>query len=81
MKNKQLSLFDNKKEYHISLEEAVKIAESDPYVTQIVKADEKGVFTYAMPYAGWWGFAALHTSKKKIKNIIIVHPYDRCPGK
>ncbi len=27
--------------------------------TQVVKTDTNGVFTYAMPRAGWWGFAAL----------------------
>lgn len=32
---------------------------SDPYITQVVKADANGVFSYAMPKAGWWGFAAL----------------------
>lgn len=32
---------------------------SDPFVTQVVKADVNGVFHYAMPRAGWWGFAAL----------------------
>jgi cobalt/nickel transport protein len=32
---------------------------ADPFVTQVVKADANGVFTYAMPRAGWWGFAAL----------------------
>lgn len=30
-----------------------------PYVTQVVRADAGGVFTYAMPKAGWWGFSAL----------------------
>lgn len=34
-------------------------APADPYVTQVVRADPDGVFTYAMPRAGWWGFAAL----------------------
>jgi len=29
------------------------------FVTQIVKADAAGVFHYALPRAGWWGFAAL----------------------
>lgn len=29
------------------------------FVTQIVKADSQGVFSYSMPRAGWWGFAAL----------------------
>ena len=32
-------------------------------VTQTVKADGNGVFTYAPPAAGWWGFAALNTAK------------------
>ena len=32
---------------------------SDPYVTQVIKADANGVFAYAIPRAGWWGFAAL----------------------
>lgn len=31
-----------------------------PYVTQVVKADADGVFSYAMPKAGWWGFSALN---------------------
>ena len=34
-------------------------APADPYVTQVVKADGSGVFSYAMPRAGWWGFSAL----------------------
>lgn len=29
------------------------------FETQVIKADAAGVFTYAMPMAGWWGFAAL----------------------
>ncbi|MEH6473166.1 MAG: DUF4198 domain-containing protein [Halopseudomonas sp.] len=32
---------------------------SDPYITQVIKTDANGVFSYAMPRAGWWGFAAL----------------------
>ncbi len=32
---------------------------SDPYVTQVVKTDDRGIFSYAMPKAGWWGFSAL----------------------
>lgn len=38
------------------------------FVTQVVKADKNGVFTYAVPKAGWWGFAGLNTSDKKIKH-------------
>ncbi len=40
---------------------------ADPMITQVVKADSNGVFTYAMPKAGWWGFAALSEDKIKIK--------------
>ena len=32
---------------------------NDAFVTQVVRADANGTFTYAMPRAGWWGFAAL----------------------
>lgn len=34
--------------------------EADPMITQVVKSDANGVFTYAMPKAGWWSFAALN---------------------
>jgi cobalt/nickel transport protein len=42
-------------------------APADPFVTQVVKADGNGVFTYAMPRAGWWGFAALGDASWKLK--------------
>ena len=32
---------------------------NDAFVTQVTRADANGTFTYAMPRAGWWGFAAL----------------------
>ncbi|MGE0116368.1 MAG: DUF4198 domain-containing protein [Dongiaceae bacterium] len=35
------------------------MAPNDAFVTQVIKADAGGVFAYAMPRAGWWGFAAL----------------------
>lgn len=35
-------------------------------ITQVIKADKDGVFSYAVPKAGWWGFAALNTSDKKM---------------
>jgi cobalt/nickel transport protein len=43
-------------------------APDEPYITQIVKADANGVFSYAMPKAGWWGFAALNTADFKLKH-------------
>jgi len=42
-------------------------APTDYMITQVIKADANGVFTYAVPKAGWWGFAALNTSDKKMK--------------
>lgn len=41
---------------------------ADPMITQVVKADANGVFTYAMPRAGWWGFAALNEDEKTMKH-------------
>jgi cobalt/nickel transport protein len=41
-------------------------APADPFVTQVIKADANGVFAYAMPRAGWWGFAALVDGDEKI---------------
>jgi cobalt/nickel transport protein len=43
-------------------------APSDYMITQTIKADENGLFTYAAPRAGWWGFAALNTSDEKKKH-------------
>ena len=32
---------------------------------QVIKADAAGVFCYAMPRAGWWGFAALVEGRER----------------
>lgn len=40
---------------------------SDAHITQVVKTDENGIFAFAMPKAGWWGFAALLDDDVKIK--------------
>lgn len=34
-------------------------APQDSFVTMGIKADANGVFTFGIPKAGWWGFAAL----------------------
>jgi cobalt/nickel transport protein len=34
-------------------------APNDAFITQVIKANASGTFSYAMPRAGWWGFAAL----------------------
>ncbi|MGX9726315.1 MAG: DUF4198 domain-containing protein [Candidatus Electronema sp. VV] len=43
-------------------------APSDYHVTQVVKADENGVFTFTCPQPGWWGFSALNEADYKLKN-------------
>lgn len=42
-------------------------APDEAYVTQVVKTDGSGVFSYAAPWAGWWGFAALTDDDAKIR--------------
>jgi cobalt/nickel transport protein len=37
-------------------------------ITQTIKADSNGVFTYAAPAAGWWGFAALNQADFKLSH-------------
>jgi len=37
----------------------VKGLPSDAFITQVVKTDENGVFSYVIPWAGWWGFSAI----------------------
>jgi len=41
-------------------------APADNMITQTVKADGNGVFTYATPVSGWWGFAALNAADYKL---------------
>ncbi len=35
-----------------------------PFITQVVKTDSNGVFSYAIPKAGWWGFSALSSAEQ-----------------
>ncbi|MCR4666018.1 MAG: DUF4198 domain-containing protein [Desulfovibrio sp.] len=41
-------------------------APNDYCVTQVVKTDGNGVFTFVVPWAGWWGFAALSEGPEKM---------------
>jgi len=41
-------------------------APTDYMITQAIKADGNGVFTYAAPVSGWWGFAALINADYKL---------------
>ncbi|PIP35111.1 MAG: DUF4198 domain-containing protein [Desulfobacterales bacterium CG07_land_8_20_14_0_80_52_14] len=43
-------------------------APTEYMVAQTIKADSNGVFTYAAPKAGWWGFAALNSADFKLKH-------------
>lgn len=43
-------------------------APTDYMATQSIKADQNGVFTYAAPRAGWWGFAALNEADFMLKH-------------
>jgi cobalt/nickel transport protein len=42
-------------------------APTEYMITQTIKADGNGVFTYAAPKSGWWGFSALNMSDEKRK--------------
>jgi cobalt/nickel transport protein len=37
-------------------------APTEYMITQTIKADRNGIFTYAAPVSGWWGFAALNSA-------------------
>jgi len=43
-------------------------APTDTMMTLATKADGKGVFTFAVPVPGWWGFAALNLADYKISH-------------
>lgn len=43
-------------------------APSDLMITQTVKADGNGLFTYAAPTDGWWGFAALSAADETMEH-------------
>ncbi|WP_321527661.1 DUF4198 domain-containing protein [Sedimenticola selenatireducens] len=44
------------------------IPPADAYITQVIRADANGTFSYVMPRAGWWGFAALLEGPEKLNN-------------
>ena len=41
---------------------------SEYMITQVVKADAAGTFTFACPWPGWWGFAALSEAGYTLKH-------------
>jgi len=51
-------------------------APADPFITQAVKTDANGVFTYAMPKSGWWGFAAKGEDNKTLNHKGKAYPVE-----
>lgn len=43
-------------------------APNEYFITQKVKTDKNGVFAFAVPKAGWWGFSAINTEKQAIRH-------------
>jgi len=43
-------------------------APTDSHIRQVIKSDPNGVFSYAMPKPGWWGFSAIMESPDTIKH-------------
>lgn len=44
------------------------VAPNELMITQTIKADQNGLFSYTVPQSGWWGFAALNPA-----NYSMVH--------
>jgi len=42
-------------------------APKSAFITQVIRCDEDGIFTYAFPHSGWWGFSALNEDENKLK--------------
>lgn len=43
------------------------VAPTDAHITQVVKTDENGNFSFACPLPGWWGFSALTDAEYSLK--------------
>lgn len=43
------------------------VAPNPYFETQVVRTDANGAFNFAIPWTGWWGFAALVDGDEKIK--------------
>lgn len=41
---------------------------NDYHITQVVKADDRGVFNFTCPFGGWWGFGALSEADYTLKD-------------
>ncbi len=38
---------------------------ADAFITQVVRTDSQGYFTYTIPWAGWWGFSVIGYGGKR----------------
>lgn len=43
------------------------VAPTEAHITQVVKTDENGNFSFACPLPGWWGFSALSDAEYSLK--------------
>lgn len=43
-------------------------APNEAFITQVIKADANGTFSYAIPASGWWSFAALLEGDQPMKS-------------
>ncbi len=55
----EVEFYNNKKTLH---------APSDYHITQVIKTDPNGIFSFTCPMPGWWGFAALNEADYTIKD-------------
>ena len=62
LKGKAVPYAEVEVEYYNEKADGALQAPTDYMITQTVKADGNGVFSYAVPGPGWWGFAALNTA-------------------
>jgi cobalt/nickel transport protein len=62
LKGKPVPYAEVEVEYYNEKAAGVKQAPTEYMITQTVKADGNGVFSYAVPGPGWWGFAALNSA-------------------
>ncbi|QHQ36405.1 DUF4198 domain-containing protein [Algicella marina] len=51
-------------------------APNELMITQTIKADGNGVFSYAAPVSGWWGFAALKTASYSLPHEDTAKPVE-----
>jgi cobalt/nickel transport protein len=42
-------------------------APTDYHITQVITADDNGIFTFTCPLSGWWGFASLSLADYTLK--------------